>query len=125
MPVTQIFTLKGRSSDEKRQIMDIIHQALMAEFDIPHDDVFMVFNEKDRDEFRVGAFPEMQRSDAFILIQITVSNTRSTDKKKALYKAICDGLGRHAGVLHDDVMISLVEVPRDCWSFGKGIAQFA
>ncbi|WP_072242533.1 tautomerase family protein [Pannonibacter indicus] len=124
MPVTQIFSLPGRSAEEKQLIMECIHEALMTRFDIPHDDQYMIFNEKAREDFFFGSFPEMERSDAFLLIQITVSNTRSVEMKKNLYKAICDKLGRKAGVLHDDVMVSLVEVTRDCWSFGRGIAQY-
>ncbi|MEH0071162.1 tautomerase family protein [Pannonibacter sp. Pt2-lr] len=51
MPVTQIFSLPGRSAEEKQLIMECIHEALMTRFDIPHDDQYMIFNEKEREDF--------------------------------------------------------------------------
>ena len=45
--------------------------------------------------------------------------------KKALYKAIADGLHAALGVPVQDVLINLVEVKKENWSFGNGIAQYA
>ena len=50
---------------------------------------------------------------------------RSLDMKKAFYKAIAEGLHARLGVRHEDVFISLVEVPKENWSFGNGVAQYA
>jgi phenylpyruvate tautomerase PptA (4-oxalocrotonate tautomerase family) len=45
--------------------------------------------------------------------------------KRALYKAIADGLHERLGVRREDVFISLVETRKENWSFGNGVAQYA
>jgi phenylpyruvate tautomerase PptA (4-oxalocrotonate tautomerase family) len=47
------------------------------------------------------------------------------EQKKALYKAIADGLATNLSLRQEDVFIGLVEVKRENWSFGNGIAQYA
>jgi phenylpyruvate tautomerase PptA (4-oxalocrotonate tautomerase family) len=44
--------------------------------------------------------------------------------KKALYAAIAAGLGAAAGIRPDDVLVNLVEVPRENWSFGGGVMSY-
>jgi 4-oxalocrotonate tautomerase len=36
-----------------------------------------------------------------------------------------DAVHREAGVRREDVWVNLVEVPRENWSFGNGIASYA
>ena len=55
---------------------------------------------------------------------MTVSNTRTRDDKKALFKRTADLLAENPGLRREDVFISLVEVKTDDWSFGNGIAQY-
>ena len=59
------------------------------------------------------------------MIQITLNEGRTTDQKKLLYKTIAVGLNREVGIRLEDVLISLVEVKKENWSFGNGIAQYA
>ena len=54
-----------------------------------------------------------------------MSSGRSLEIKKALYKKIVERLREEAGMRPEDVFINLVEVARENWSFGKGIAQYA
>ena len=49
----------------------------------------------------------------------------SVEQKKQLYKAIADRLAKSPGVRPEDVLINLVEVKKENWSFGKGEAQYA
>jgi phenylpyruvate tautomerase PptA (4-oxalocrotonate tautomerase family) len=56
--------------------------------------------------------------------QITLSEGRSVDMKKAFYKAVTEGLRNSAGVRPEAVMINLVEVRKENCSFGNGIAQY-
>lgn len=60
-----------------------------------------------------------------MFIQITLNEGRTTEQKKLLFKTIAEGLNKEAGVRLEDVFISLVEVKRENWSFGNGIAQYA
>jgi phenylpyruvate tautomerase PptA (4-oxalocrotonate tautomerase family) len=60
-----------------------------------------------------------------VIIQITWNEGRTVEQKKALYKAIADGLATALSLRREDVFISLIEVKRENWSFGNGIAQYA
>ena len=53
-----------------------------------------------------------------------MSNTRPRAKKQALYREIVAALGKDPGVKPEDVIINLVEVLPENWSFGNGIAQY-
>jgi phenylpyruvate tautomerase PptA (4-oxalocrotonate tautomerase family) len=50
---------------------------------------------------------------------------RTLEQKKAFYKKIADGLHERLGLRREDVLINLVEVAKENWSFGNGIAQYA
>jgi phenylpyruvate tautomerase PptA (4-oxalocrotonate tautomerase family) len=45
--------------------------------------------------------------------------------KKAFYARVADLLAENPGLRKQDVLISLVEVSKENWSFGDGIAQYA
>ena len=49
----------------------------------------------------------------------------TVDQKSAFYKAIADGLHERLGLRREDALISLVEVSKENWSFGNGVAQYA
>ena len=53
-------------------------------------------------------------------IQITLNLGRTVDVKKALYSRIAENLAASPGLRKDDVLVSLVEVPKENWSFGGG-----
>jgi phenylpyruvate tautomerase PptA (4-oxalocrotonate tautomerase family) len=54
-----------------------------------------------------------------VFIQIFFNAGRSVEVKQALYARIAENLGS-AGVRADDIVINLVEVPKENWSFGRG-----
>jgi 4-oxalocrotonate tautomerase len=58
-----------------------------------------------------------------VMIQI-VLNQRATNVKLALYKAITEPLSSDPGVRPEDVLINLVPVAPEDWSFGNGKAQY-
>ena len=93
---------------------------------MPEDDRFMLVTEHDDDGFLCGdRYLGIARSDDLVIIQLTVSNTRTIEQKKALFAAIVKRLGASPGVRPEDVFINLVEVAKESWSFGHGVAQYA
>jgi phenylpyruvate tautomerase PptA (4-oxalocrotonate tautomerase family) len=50
---------------------------------------------------------------------------RTLEQKKGFYKKIADGLHERLELRREDVLINLVEVAKENWSFGNGIAQYA
>ena len=60
-----------------------------------------------------------------VFIQITLSTGRTVEKKRIFYKAIADGLHERLTLRREDVFINLVEVVKENWSFGNGLAQYS
>jgi len=54
-----------------------------------------------------------------------LSNTRTVEQKKALYRRIVERLGKNPGLWAQDIFLNLLEVAKDNWSFGNGEAQYA
>ena len=59
------------------------------------------------------------------MIQITLNEGRTLEAKRALYQEIAGRLHTALGIRAEDVLINLVEVKKENWSFGNGIAQYA
>jgi 4-oxalocrotonate tautomerase len=93
---------------------------------VPKDDRFQVISEHDPSNFVFDAdYLGVHRSHDLVVVQITWNEGRTVDQKRALYKAIADGLHAAIGLRREDVLINLVEVKKENWSFGNGIAQYA
>jgi phenylpyruvate tautomerase PptA (4-oxalocrotonate tautomerase family) len=126
MPLTHISLRAGKPDVYRRAIMDSLYRAMRETFDVPEDDQFMTVSEHDVSSFRYGAsYLGIARSDDLVLIQITVNNTRSVEQKKALFRRIAELLGDNPGIRQQDVFVNLVEVVKENWSFGNGLAQYA
>jgi 4-oxalocrotonate tautomerase len=125
MPLVDITLKPGKSRAYKTALFDGIYAALRETFNVPEDDRFMSISERGYEDFSFSrSYLGMDRSDDFIILRITVSNTRSLSQKQALYRAIADHLGRDPGVRPDDIFINLIEVRLEDWSFGRGLAQY-
>ncbi|MCK7614131.1 tautomerase family protein [Roseibium sediminicola] len=127
MPLTQVSIRKGSKTEaQKNTLLNEIYQAMRETFDVPEDDRFMTITEHAPEDFVFGRhYMNIARSDDLILILLTVSDTRTVQKKQALFKRIATGLVRELGVRPEDIFINLVETRMENWSFGNGIAQYA
>jgi len=126
MPLTHISLHAGKPEAYRQAIFDSLYRAMRETFNVPEDDQFMTIREHDAATFRYGAsYLGIARSDDLVLIQITASNTRTVEQKKALFRRIAELLGESPGVRPEDVFVSLVEVAKENWSFGRGLAQYA
>ncbi len=125
MPLTRIALRAGKPAAYRKALTQGIQQALIETFKVPEQDIFMAITEHDEDNLIFDRhYLGIDRSDDFVLIQLTVSNTRTPEQKKALYKRIADRLAQEPGVRREDVFINLVEVAKENWSFGNGVAQY-
>jgi hypothetical protein len=59
------------------------------------------------------------------MIQVTLNAGRTVDLKKAFYKRAVELLAQEVKIRPQDVLINLVEVGKENWSFGNGVAQYA
>jgi len=121
----KIYVRNNRTAQEVRAIGDGVHDALVAQANVPADDRFQILNRLDRDQ--IVAHPTyggVTRSEDIVIVEITLNAGRTVEVKKALYADIAARLER-VGVRADDVMVSLIEVTKENWSFGGGRATYA
>jgi 4-oxalocrotonate tautomerase len=125
MPLIRIDLQEGKSEEYKRAIADGVHKALVEGAGAPVDDRFQIIT-----EHRAGniiADPNylgIERSDNIVLVQITLSAGRKLAQKKLLFKRMAELLAEKPGLRPEDLMINLVEVAWENWSFGNGEAQY-
>ncbi|HWX11250.1 MAG TPA: tautomerase family protein [Trinickia sp.] len=125
MPLTRISLPAGKSAEYRKGLTDGIQQALVETFNVPRDDQFMLLSEHRPDDIVYDRhYLGIERSDDFVTIQLTVSNTRTREQKQALYRRIVERLAERPGLRKEDVFINLVEVLPENWSFGMGEAQY-
>jgi 4-oxalocrotonate tautomerase len=125
MPLSRVSLRRGKPAAHRKAILDGIYRAMREVFDVPEEDRFMVITEHDEPDFSYSpTYFGINRSDDLVLIQLTVSNTRTVEKKKALYRRIVENLTADPGLRPEDIFINLVEVLPANWSFGNGIAQY-
>jgi 4-oxalocrotonate tautomerase len=125
MPFARIDLRKGKDASYRREIGRVVYDALVS-VGVPPNDRFQVINEYDADNFLFDAdYLGIHRSDDLVMIQITWNEGRTVEQKKAFYKAIADGLNAAIGLRREDVLVDLVEVKKENWSFGNGVAQYA
>ena len=126
MPLAHLSMRAGKPEAYKQAIFDGLYRALHETFDVPEDDQFMVITEHDAATFRYGrSYLGIARGDDLVYIQITANNTRSVDQKKALFRRVAELLSENPGIRPEDVFVNLVEVVKENWSLGRGLAQYA
>jgi 4-oxalocrotonate tautomerase len=95
-------------------------------FGVAEDDRFMLIEEYDKSNFDYGKnYLGIGRDDDLVIIQITVNNTRGVEQKKALFARIAELLAKNPGIRPENILVNLLEVPKENWSFGNGVAQYA
>ncbi len=126
MPLVRIDLIRGKPAHYRKALGEIVYKAMVDVINVPTDDKFQVIAEHAPEELN---FPESYLGNHYsqdaIFIQITLNSGRSIELKKAFYKRIVDDVQRQLKMRPDDVVINLVEVPKENWSFGNGIAQYA
>jgi 4-oxalocrotonate tautomerase len=127
MPLVRIAMPKGKSPEFRRAVSQGVHSALVETFGVPEQDLFQIISQHDADNPIVHApsYLGIAYSDDLTIIQLTVSDTRSLEQKRRLFARIAELLAQKPGLRPDDIFINLVEVKAECWSFGRGEAQYA
>jgi len=126
MPLVHISLRAGKPEAYRQAIFDGLYRAMHETFNVPEDDQFMTITEHDAANFRYSAsYLGVDRGDDLVYIQITANNTRTVEQKKALFQRIMELLGEDPGIRPQDVFVNIVEVAKENWSLGNGVAQYA
>jgi 4-oxalocrotonate tautomerase len=125
MPLVKIHLRKGKSPEYIRAVADAVHDALVAHANVPADDRFQLIHEYVADDIIAHpSYAGVARSENLIIIEITFSFGRTLEIKKELYAGIARRLEKDPGVRLDDVLVNLIEVAKENWSFGRGLATY-
>jgi phenylpyruvate tautomerase PptA (4-oxalocrotonate tautomerase family) len=118
--------VEGKSVEYRRTISEVVYKAVVSEFKAPDGDRFQVITEHPSGWIVVDPeYVGITRTVDAIFIQISMNVGRTIEQKKGFYKKVADELNERLGVRREDVFINLVEVAKENWSFGNGIAQYA
>jgi phenylpyruvate tautomerase PptA (4-oxalocrotonate tautomerase family) len=118
MALARIEVVKGRSPEEKRGLLDAVHEALVAALKVPRGDPALRIVEHDRSCFELPTVPHPV-SDRYTLVEITMFSGRSIEAKRELYAQIVRRLG-DLGVPATDITIVVLESPRENWGVHGG-----
>jgi 4-oxalocrotonate tautomerase len=125
MPLVRITLAEGKSSEYRRAIGDGVHRAMVETASVPAADRFQSVHEvKAEDLVWDPDYLGQHRTADVVFIQITLNAGRTVEVKKALYARIADELARSPGLRREDVLVSLVEVAKENWSFGGGVMSY-
>jgi 4-oxalocrotonate tautomerase len=125
MPLVNIDLLEGRPREELSAIAGAVQEAMVEELDVPARDRFQIVTEHRPETLTFDRhYLDIDRSDAFVLVRITLSAGRSTDTKRDFYRRLADLLAERVGLAMEDLAVVLVENNREDWSFGRGQASY-
>jgi len=126
MPLVRISVMQGAPAGILQKIGAVVYRTMVVTIQVPPGDNFQVLTEHHRDHLvHDPDYLGIARTDGVVVIQITLNEGRTIDMKKLFYRALAERLHRELGVRMEDVFISLVEVRKENWSFGNGVAQYA
>lgn len=126
MPLVRIDLQNGKDANYRRKAGQIVYEAMVATSGVPRNDHFQIIAEHGAENFVFDPdYLGIHRTGDLIMIQIFFNEGRSVTQKQALYKAIADGLSTELKLRREDILITLVDVKKENWSFGNGIAQYA
>jgi len=126
MPLVRVELKKRPNPTFAKRVGEQIYAAMRSTINVPEHDNFQILAEHDGEHFVFDPqYLGIQRSDQLVIIQITLNEGRTLEQKKALYQTIAQNLNTHLSIRLEDVFINLVEVKKENWSFGNGIAQYA
>jgi 4-oxalocrotonate tautomerase len=125
MPLTRIDLPQGKPTEYRTELREIVYETLVENVGVPADDRHEVVAEHDPENLNLDPnFLGIGRSAEAILIQITFNEGRTVEQKQAFYATLVAALHERLGVRPQDVTINLVEVKKENWSFGNGVAQY-
>lgn len=126
MPLVRIDLRQGKTASFRRKVGEIIYQTMMDTINVPAKDNFQIITEHDENGLIYDPeYLNIRRTEEIIIIQITLNEGRTTELKKAFYRRLAERLHTELGIRMEDIFISLVEVKKENWSFGNGVAQYA
>lgn len=111
MAQVTIYGLRSTLDRHRTELSDAIHASVKEALAYPAEKRFHRFIGLAPEDF---VHPE-DRSDDYVIIEISMFEGRSLDAKKALLRALYANIGEACGLAPADVEITIFETPRANW----------
>jgi 4-oxalocrotonate tautomerase len=126
MPFVRISVPNDLVANDVAHISNAVHDAMVKTFNVPPADRFQVIDRRAPDELVCASeYLGIHHTGPVVMIQITCNEGRTLEMKKNLYESIALKISAGAAINAANVIINLVEVKKENWSFGNGVAQYA
>ena len=126
MPLVRISLMQGKAAGVAQKIGAIVYRTMVDTVNVPPGDNFQVITEYDRGHLVYDpTYLATSRTDGVVFIQIALDEGRTVEMENLFYRTLAERLRSDLRVRMEDVFISLVEVKKENWSFGNGVAQYA
>jgi 4-oxalocrotonate tautomerase len=125
MPLVRISLREGKSEQYRTAVADGVHRAMVEGAAVPEQDRFQIITEHPPSGLIYDpTYLGIQRTNDIVMVQITLSTGRKLAQKRQLFKRMAEILAENPGLRPQDLLINLVEVAWENWSFGNGEAQY-
>ena len=125
MPLVKIDIHAGKGDEFHQKLGAAVHHAMVSTIGVPAADKFQIITEHHRGDLLFPpSYLNIPHEDDIMFIQIHLNAGRTVEMKQALYRALAVGISEAVNFNAKDLIINLVEVHKEDWSFGNGIAQY-
>ena len=114
MPLVRVDIKKGKTTEYKKNLLNCIHEGLMETIGIEDWDRFQRIVEIDKDDYETS----VNKTDDFMIIEITMFKGRTQEQKKALIERVTDKLVETLRIQPTDVFIVIHEPSDENWGLG-------
>jgi phenylpyruvate tautomerase PptA (4-oxalocrotonate tautomerase family) len=125
MPLVRITVARGLGAERLSALGSGIHAALVRVANAPADDRFQVIEELPAENLVWSPqYLGIDHRAPLVFVQVFMNAGRTVEVKKALYAALAEAAAAAAPIRREDVIVNLVEVARENWSFGGGLMSY-
>jgi phenylpyruvate tautomerase PptA (4-oxalocrotonate tautomerase family) len=125
MPLVRIDIPDHLDVGLESRIGDLVYVAILECLKVPADDKFQILSRHSAEQIvKPQSYLGIEYTDELLVIQITLNEGRKTDVKKSFYAKVADLLSGELNLRRENLLISLVEVNKENWSFGNGEMQY-
>jgi phenylpyruvate tautomerase PptA (4-oxalocrotonate tautomerase family) len=111
--MVKLYALRERLEGRRKTLSDAVQGALVDAFGMPPDKRAHRFFPLEREDL----YAPPDRSDDYLLIELTVMGGRSTEAKKKLVRRIFERVESEVGIAVQDVEVIILESPPENWGF--------
>jgi 4-oxalocrotonate tautomerase family enzyme len=111
MSQIKIYALQTTIEQFRHQLSHAIHQALVESLNYPIEKKFQRFITLSKEDF---IYPN-DRSQHYLIIEISMFEGRSTEAKKSLIQNIFTYIQQQCGISTQDIEITIFETPKCNW----------